>query len=492
MADAKDPGRSSGGSSVRRARWVATAGWVVIVLLLINSFGGTADPPTADQAATLKQVHHSLGELFPAERVMAALFLLCCSAFFSATEVAYFSLHKIRIRAMRESDQVLDRLAAKMLDHPGNLLTTILMGNSMVNVLISIVIAPQLEEFFAQVFTLPTSASYIIAVILSTAILVTFGEIMPKVIVVWRSESYARFAAAPIYLVDRVLAPLRNVMIGMTGLIFRLTRFSRVASAPFMTDEEFVSLLSDGEAVGVIEEDERRMIEGILESSDIMVREILIPRPDVVAMSEDAEISDALATLRESEYARVPVYRGNLDHITGVLYMKDLLPSVALGKTDLPIKPLLRKPLFVPETMTAADFIKTAQRMHMHIAVVVDEYGGTEGIVTLQDALREMIGEIGDEALEQQPPYELVGEGLYRVEGNLSLDDLQQLTGAPVEDEEHTTVAGFLMDLSEKVLQEGDRVEHAGVEYLVERVEKKRVAQVLIKVPSRPSEGEEK
>ena len=499
MADAKEPDRSGVNGRSRRTLFSLgmAACWVASVLVVAHGMAQWGDGAVAAGAeATPVHVADSspgflarFNESFSSGRLMVSLLLLACSAFFSATEVAFFSLHKLRVRAMRESDHYLSRRAAQLLDHPGNLLTTILMGNNIVNVLLTIVLAPKLEELFAASLGLPSAASYLVAGIISMAILVLFGEITPKVIAVLRNESFACFAALPIAGVDWLLAPLRNAMLGLVGFLFRVTRFSQVRPAPFMTDEEFKSLLSDGQAVGVIEEDERRMIEGVLEAGDIVVREILIPRPDVVALPEQATIADALVVLREQEYARVPVYEDNLDHITGVLYVKDLLQSVAMGKTDQPIRPLLRKPLFVPETMNAADFIKTAQRMHMHLAIVVDEFGGTEGLVTLHDALREVVGDIGDEVLEETPPYEVVGEGVYRVEGNLPLDELQDLTGVPVEDEEHTTVAGFLMDLSEKVLDAGDRVVHEGIEYTVEAMEKKRVARILIRVPQ-PKEEE--
>ena len=482
----------------RRARsplalMAVTALWVAVALFLVNAVGG-APSSAAEAGATAEgmSLGDALREHFPRQRVALSLFLLACSAFFSATEVAFFSLHKLRVRAMRESDHALARLAARLLEHPGNLLTTILMGNSIVNVLLSVVLAPRLEALFSSLFLeAPAAAASATAVFVSTAILVLFGEILPKTMVVWQSEAYAQFASIPIAAIDWLMRPLRDSMILFTAFLFRITQFSQVRPAPFMTDEEFKSVLSEGEAVGVIEEDERRMIQGILEFGQVMVREILIPRPDVVALREDASIEEALALFREQEYARIPVFRENLDHITGVLYAKDLLPGFSSGQTGGPIRPLLRKPLFVPETMSIADFIKTAQHMRMHLAVVVDEYGGTEGIVTLQDALREIVGEIGEEALEQKPPYETVGNGLYRVEGNLPLDALEELTGVPVSDEEHTTVAGFLMDLSEKVLDVGDQVEHEGVRYQIEAMDKRRVARVLIQVPVETSDRTE-
>ena len=471
-------------------------GWSAVALIAVNA-GSLPEAPAPEGMALQAEAPMPAAEgSAPAEShpltgkaLLGSAVLLLCSAFFSASEVAFFSLHKLRVRVMREQGSFFARLAAKLLDHPGSLLTTILMGNSIVNVLLSVVLAPRIEMSFSQIGGLPVPVSYALAVIASTAILVMLGEVLPKVLVVWRNEAFAEFAAGPLYVISGALAPPRNGMILFIAFLFKITRLSEVTPAPFMTDEELKSVLTEGEATGVIERDERRMIEGILEFSEMTVRELLIPRPDVVALHEDATIAEALAVLREQEYARVPVHQENLDHISGVLYAKDLLPAFREGAFDRPIKPLLRKPLFVPETMTVADFVKTAQRMHMHLAIVVDEYGGTEGIVALQDALRELVGEFGDEALEREPFYTRVGDRLYEAEGNMPVSDFEETFRIPMDDEEHTTVGGFLMGRTEKILEAGDEIEYEGVRFTVTEVDGRRVAKLRFEV-AEPAEEE--
>lgn len=470
--------------------------WTAIVLIAVNAGSapgaampdGTA-PVDAGEALDLPPGVEDAHPFTP-KVLLASAVLLLCSAFFSASEVAYFSLHKLRVRAMREQGNFAARLAGSLLEHPGNLLTTILMGNSVVNVLLSVVMAPRIEMAFARIEGLPLPASYALAVLISTGILVMLGEVVPKILVVWRNEAFAGLAAVPLYAVSRVMAPLRNGMILFIAFFFKITRLSEVALAPFMTDEELKSVLSEGEATGVIERDERRMIEGILEFSEMTVRELLIPRPDVVSLHEDVTIDEALKVLREHEYARVPVHRGNLDQISGVLYAKDLLPAFRDGGFDRPIKPLLRKPLFVPETMTVADFVKTAQRMHMHLAIVADEYGGTEGIVALQDALRELVGEFGDEALEREPFYTRVDDGVYEAEGNMPVSDFEEAFKLPLDDEEHTTLGGFLMGRTEKILEAGDEIDYEGVRFVVTEVDGRRVAKLRFHMPA-PMTGED-
>lgn len=412
-----------------------------------------------------------------------AALLVACSAFFSASELAFYSLHQVRLRGMRESTLMADRLAARLMDHPSNLLTTILMGNCVVNVLLGAVLGARVEEAFQEHLPLPGWISYALAVGTCTGCIVFLGEIIPKIMVVHHSERFARVVAIPIFLIDRLFMPLRSGLLYFVGLLFRVTRFSQVRPGPFMTDEEFLTVLSEGEATGVIEEDERHMIQGIMQFSDVTVKEVLVPRPDMTVLEVEATVGEALEVIRKHDFARIPVYEEDLDHIVGILFAKDLLPKVIRARLEDPIRPLLHKVHFVPETMSCADYLRSAQRLHSHIAIVVDEYGGTEGLVTLHDALREVVGEFVEVGDKELPLYEEVGPGVYRLDGRLPLDDLEQLSGQPVEDEEHTTVAGFLMKQADKVPARGDRIKHGDIVYIVEEMKGKRVSRVRMQLP---------
>jgi CBS domain containing-hemolysin-like protein len=382
----------------------------------------------------------------PPSLLLTVLTLICISAFFSASETAFFSIHKLRLRAMREGGTFTSRMVSSMMDHPGTLLTTILIGNIFVNVLVGVVLGTNVADLFEKSLGLRPALSYSLAVVCITSVLVIFGEIIPKVFAVRIREPYARAAAIPLQLIGKLMSPIRDGLLRMTDFIFRVTHFNDVRAAPFITDEELKSVLSEGEAKGVIEEEERQMIQGILEFSDVLLREILVPRPDVEALQEDTTVEEALRILRECEYSRMPVYRDDLDHITGILFAKDLLPSFAKGDLQRKIKTLARPPYFVPETMTVPGFVKDAQRHRCHLAIVVDEYGGTEGIVTLEDAIEQVVGEIMDEGEQEERDYEKISDTCFRVDGSLGLDELSELIGVTIEDEEHETLAGFLME----------------------------------------------
>ncbi len=427
---------------------------------------------------------------FPPGALIAVAALLGCSAFFSGSETALFSIHRLRLRALREEQSFTGRLVVQLLDDPGRLLTTILVGNVLVNVLIGAIVGTRVEGFLEAVTAWPAFASYVGATLILTAILLFFGDILPKVVAVHAPERFARAVVVPLEAVRWMLTPLCGMLLRLTDLLFKVVRFHEFRAAPFITDDELRSVLSDSEAHGVLEEEERQMIEGILEFSDVLVREILVPRPSVIAIEEDADIEKALDILREHDCSRLPVYREDLDHIVGLLVAKDMLPHMTEGKKGCPIRPLLRPVHFVPETMTVRQFVRDAQRHRTHMAVVVDEYGGTSGIVTLHDAIQEVVGDILDAGDEESFDYVQLDANTYRVAGNLPVDELSELVGVEFEDAEHTTVAGLLMNIAEKLPDPGDSVTWLGMRFTVESCEGKRVSIVRVERLQGPGAAE--
>jgi len=248
--------------------------------------------------------------------------------------------------------------------------------------------------------------------------------------------------------------------------------------------------LFETEAQGVIHEQDMQMIQGILEISEASLRQALTPRGDIVAIEADATVTDALALLREHRFSRLPVYEEDLDHIVGILVMKDLLPSFARGDFSQPVRSLMRKAHFVPEVMSVNNFIKDAQRRRFHLSIVVDEYGGTAGLVTLEDAMEEIVGEIFDESDEEVAPYEEISAGVYLVEGDMPLDEFSVLVGIAIEHDEHHTVAGYLMSFTERLLEEGEIVETSGLRFRVEALDGRRVARVRVEVLASPEPAE--
>ena len=490
MDDDDDPlerERGSRGTRPRRAQrarvlatvLVVALGCALVPVLCDGAYGGEMPAPDGPAGP---------GQVLSLSVLMVVGCLLAMSAFFSSCETAFLSIDAPRIRSMRESYRMTARLVAKTLDNPGRLLTTILVGNMLVNTLIGVVLGTRVKDLFEYRGGLSAPASYAAAIAVTTGVLLFFGEILPKVFAVRAQDAYARVAVLPLVGVGRALAPLRNGLLRLTDFLFRVTRFHELRAAPFITDQELKSVFANGQSEGVIEEDGREMIRRILDFHDAQLREILVPRPDIVAVPEDATVAEALGLYREHEFSRVPVFRDDLDHITGVLYAKDTLPSVTTGELARPVKTLVRPAHFVPETMSVQDFIKHVQRLRSHLAIAVDEFGGTEGIVTLQDAIEKVVGDITVEDEEAERLYEQVGQGVYRVMGSMPLDEFSELTGIAVEDEEHQTMAGYLMDKTEKVPAVGDHFSHAGISFTVEEVDGKRASTMRIEVPREDEE----
>ncbi len=415
--------------------------------------------------------------------------LLFVSAFFSAVEVAFFSLHRVRLRAMAAETGLSGRLITALMRHPAQLLNTILIGNMTTNIVIGVLLPTRLEDFLESVAGIGVILSSVITVLVSTVLVLFVSEITPKVLAVSLAEPIARVSSLPMLLIDWVFAPARWASIRFTELLFRITRFNDIPPAPFMTDEEIISVLADSEGQGVIEETEGQMIQAILESGDANLKTILVPRHEIIAIERSAGMGQALEVFRRHSFSRMPVYQDDLDHITGVLVAKDLLPYVVRGELDRPIGPLARRASFVPETMTLREFIRYSQRKHMHLSIVVDEYGGTEGLITLDDALEEVVGEIRDAAKVNGKRYKRLARGSYRIEGSMPLDDLSRLLGVEFESKEHATAAGFVIDHAGKIPERGDVVERDGVHFTVEDVQGKRVETLRVETrKQRPQE----
>ncbi len=459
----------------------ARAVFWVLPLAAVALLAGYAAPGAADapSAHGLKPWY----EFLPGYVIAIVACLLGLSAFFSSCETAFLSIQKTRLRGMREEESFTARWVVRMLDDPARLLTTILVGNMLVNTLTGVVLGTRVKDLFEFSLGMPAPAAYALAIGVTTLVLLFFGEITPKVFAVRARETYARWAVVPLIAADSMIAPVRKSLLRLTDFLFQITRFHELRAAPFITEDELKAAIADEQTHAVIEEEGREMIRRILEFRDVQLSEILVPRPDIVALPEDATVAEAHALFREYEYSRIPIFDEDLDHITGILSVKDLIPRLSENELSRPVKAFVRPPHFVPATVSVQDFIKEVQRLRAHLAIVVDEYGGTKGIVTLHDAIEQVVGDIRDEDDDDQPEYEQLGEGVYRVKGSLSLDDLSALIHVTLDDEEHNTVSGFVMHLSEKVLAVGDQIRYEGILFTVEKTDGNRATTVRLEVP---------
>ncbi|HEX2295132.1 MAG TPA: hemolysin family protein [Actinomycetota bacterium] len=323
-----------------------------------------------------------------------------------------------------------------------------------------------------------------------TFLIFVLAEVVPKTYTVQRTETAALIAAGPVYLVGRLLMPVAKVLILVANALMLLLPGRGLPKGPFVTEDEIRHMVDVAEEEEEIEEEERELIHSVFEFGDTVVREVMVPRPDMIVIRSDATLDEALSTIIEAGYSRVPVYEGDTDNIIGVLYAKDLLKRIHERKRDSKVAALGRAPLFVPEQKKVAELLREMQEQRVHMAIVVDEYGGTAGLVTIEDLIEEIVGEIVDEYDQEEPLVEPVDENRIRVDAKMPIDEVNELLEVDLPHDEWDTVGGLVFGLTGRVPQVGESVRLDSLEFRTERVTGRRVQKVLI-TKTRPPAGED-
>lgn len=403
----------------------------------------------------------------------------CCvfiSAIFSGAEVAFFSLKEEHLSKFRKSKNSRDRLIADLLDNSNSLLTTILLGNTIVNVTASIIAAVFTLEAIEH-FQLDSIYSFIIEVLVVTFVLLIISEITPKVLAANRSVRFAKRIVPFIYLVYLLLRPVTLFLNKLTGLF----KFSFSGISHF-SGEDLKTIATVVHEQGNIEENERQMINSIVEFKDLTVKEIMISRLDIVAAPADITYSEFLQFIKTEGHSRIPLFEESLDHIVGIIYVKDMIPYLSnpAKANTFDAKKIARQPLFVPEGKPLDDLLKEFQTKKMHIAVVVDEYGGTAGIVTMEDVIEQIIGDIQDEYDEESPMFKKIGQDSYIFDGKIPIEDAEKVLNIKLElgDEKFETLAGFILAFSGTIPKEKASFKKDHVQFIIEQMDMRRIAKI--------------
>lgn len=413
---------------------------------------------------------------------LAMLALLVFSAFFSLSETALTSVGKMRLRHLAESGDRRAQLIEKMRQDPTRMLVPILVGNNLVNIALSSLATALCLELFGN-------RGLGIAMLFSTTVILLFGEIMPKAIAACDAETIALRVARPASVAITILTPVALLFNATTSFILRLFGKTR-DERPLITPEEFFTLVDTVEKQGVLDSEEREMIEGVVQFSDTTVDEIMIPRPDILAVSADTSVSEASQILLNGHFSRLPVYQGSLDNVIGFVHVKDLVKA-ALAGDNQPVKSLVRPVIFTPETRKVGDLFKDMRRQGVHIAIVLDEYGSTAGLVTMEDLLEEIVGDIRDEYDTEEDPITTLSDDVYLVHGKVSLKELGEKTGVCLEEEDVDTVGGYVFHQLGHIPKVGDTVEVDGIKLSVEEMRGRRVSKVRVEKVSRQSKAGE-
>jgi len=361
-----------------------------------------------------------------------------------------------------------------LIDDIQRVLTLCLIVGNIVNVAASTLVTVVTAQLFgvrALVYAIP---------ILTVAIIL-FGEILPKSIAIIYPEPLLLFCTPILRVMDFVFYPITWLMQASVRAVGWFFRADLRNQGPFVTREEIEQVVNIGEESGVLEAAERRMIHGVIDLEETRVYEIMVPRVDIVTLAATDSIGAAMDVFIEHGHSRLPVYGENPDDIIGILYVKDILKHLAAGNTDQPVKSILRKPMFVPESIRTVELLEAMRRDHVHIAVAVDEYGGVAGIATMEDLIEEIVGEIQDEYDQEAPDILEETDGTYLVQGNMSLEDLSEALQSSFESEDAESIAGLVLSLAGKFPEEEDEFEYENWVIKVVALEEHRIKQLKLK-----------
>jgi putative hemolysin len=320
-----------------------------------------------------------------------------------------------------------------------------------------------------------------------TILYFVFVEAMSKTFGILHSDRMALALAPLVWFLGRVLAAPTRVLIGISNV---LLPGKGIKQGPFVSEEEIRSMAQVGSEEGSIEEGERDLIHSIFEFGDTIVREVMVPRPDIVAVEDDKALRDVQALVLTHGYSRVPVFHEDLDHVVGICYAKDVLKAIHQGKHDSPLAEVVREARYVPETKKIADLLREMQKEKFHIALVTDEYGSVSGLVTLEDLLEELVGEITDEYDKEEPELVEIEPGVVRASGKASIDDVNEKLAVELPDQEWDTIGGFVLDLFGRIPDDGEQKDWQGLTFTAEEVHGRRIAKVLITRPPEPHPDE--
>ncbi len=405
--------------------------------------------------------------------------LLILSGVFSSSETALTVITPAKIRQLKEHDvrsaEVLKRTKRKI----NTILTTILIGNNIVNIAATAI----LTELTVKIIS--GSGSTLIATVIMTVLVLIFGEITPKTFAAQNPEKIAVRVAKPLEILSKILMPILFILSKVTNVLIKMFGGRVGENSPFVTEEEIRSLVDVGEEEGVLKHQERQMIEGIFEIDDIDVADVMVPRIDIVAVSEDTSMKEALDLIITYGHSRIPVYRGTIDNIIGIVYAKDILPFVSLSKAEIEdktIRDLMRKAYYVPQTKKVNQLLKELQKNKIHMAIVLDEYGGTEGLVTIEDILEEIVGDILDEYDKEINLIEKIEDNMFLVKAEISLEEINEQFNVDLPEDDFDSLGGYIFSSLGRVAVQSDKVKYRNLDMTVVKVHNRRIKQIEIRV----------
>ena len=405
--------------------------------------------------------------------ILGLFVLFIFSAFFSSSETALMSMDRLRVKYLAEKERPGAKGLEKLLSKPDDLLSAILVGNNVVNIMISVFATALFLDLFG-------SGGELMTILILTPLLLVFSEVCPKTYAATYPEKLSFRVLHPIRFFMWLLRPVTWVVSSVSRLLTHFLRGDDLA--PLISEDEIRSIIEFGEDAGVVAENQRRMLHSIFDLSEIRVRDVMVPRTEVVGVSVDASFEEVAKLTAQARHSRFPVYDGDLDNVVGVIHSKDVLSY--LDKPDqFSLRELARPPYFVPEAKPIETLMQAFRRKHLHLAMVVDEYGGVEGICTLEDIVEEIVGEIQDEYDEEEILVKPLATNLYMVDGSAAIRYINRRFELSLSEEHVTTLAGFLLNTLGSIPEIGAVCEVDGVRFTVREVEDRRIEQIEMQIP---------
>lgn len=419
-------------------------------------------------------------------KIAILLVLLICSALISGAEVSFFSLSPTDLNEINENKTAKGATVVKLLEQPKKLLATILIANNAINIAIVLLFSAIGDTLFSEItrvwFSF-ISVRFLLEVIVVTFLILMFGEILPKVYANRNRISFSYVMSYPLKVLDFLFSPLSLPM--QSGTLFLYNKLGKEKSNLSIDHlSQALELTSEGDTT----REEQKILEGIVSFGNTDTKQVMRPRIDIFALGEEMKFEEVLEGIKKHGYSRIPVFSENIDNVLGVLYVKDLLPYI--DKKTFDWISLIREPYFVPENKKLDDLLSEFQEMKNHLAVVVDEYGGTSGIVTLDDIIEEIVGDISDEFDDEDLVYSKLDDYNYIFEGKTALKDFYRVVRVKDETDfeeqkgESETIAGFVLEIAGVFPKKGEKVVFKNYQFVVESLDKKRLKQIKITLPN--------
>ncbi len=423
-------------------------------------------------------------------QVLAILLLIGINAFFAASEMAIVSVRQSRLKPLIDEGNKSAVIVGKFLEEPSKLLATIQIGITFAGFLASAIGAQTLSAALARVLqqlnmpVVSSSAVWISTFVITSLIAfvtLVLGELVPKRMALSQSEKIAISVAGTVNLIFRITSPVVRLLTLTTNVFVKLLGGSIKTTGDQITEEEIRLMINVGEEKGIFQETETEMINSIFEFDDTVSKEVMTPRTDIIAIASDTNLEEMLDIIVEENFSRIPVYEDSIDHIIGILYVKDLFGMIKRKMDwELSLKDIIRPAFFVPEYKKIDELFKEMQKSKTHIAIVIDEYGGTAGLITIEDLLEEIVGNIFDEYDDVIQDYEKLDDNTYIVNGMLSVGEINDILDVDIPEEEFDTISGMILSESGKMPAVGDEVTYKNLYFRIEEVDDKRISKIKI------------